>query len=412
MKINRFVSLVIAISGPTLGSSALAAPPESPRPEDRPRGELRQLDQRDLQHRQTEPMGPAERTSKLIGSTVSDSAGEKFGKIRDLAVDLERGRVLQIIVASGGILGVGGKLIAMPPTALNVNASGDFTTGIDRKRIDDAPEFLADNWLGATQPDQVSAMYRYYEVEPRLVPRYWNQETDRTPGAVARVATKGTQGSVERASKIVGLPVTHESGKEVGKVDDLVVDLAAGRVTMVVVSTGGFLGVGDELSGIPPSLFRHESDRGHLVLQVIKETLQSAPRFKSSQWSEYATSNQFRQVYQAYGVKPYFDGSTEADNTRLNVRDRDDRTLTPLDQGNSDSDIKTTADIRRSVTREDGLSVTARNVKIITVNGRVTLRGPVNSVAEKDRIESLAKSIAGDGKVDSQLEVAPEDSNK
>jgi hypothetical protein len=149
-----------------------------------------------------------------------------------------------------------------------------------------------------------------------------------------------------------------------------------------------------------------------VALLAVKESLQSAPRFKDSDWSSYATSNQFREVYRAYGVKPYFEGGPAADNTRLNVRDREPGTVNPVDQGNSESDLKTTADIRRSVTRDEGLSINAHNVKIITVNGRVTLRGPVKSVTEKERIEALAKSVAGVDKVDSQLEVAPDDSDK
>jgi len=92
------------------------------------------------------------------------------------------------------------------------------------------------------------------------------------------------------------------------------------------------------------------------------------------------------------------------DNTSVNVRDRNDATLTPGDQGESDSDRKTTATIRQSLTSNDQLSTTAKNVKIITMGGKVTLRGPVNTEAEKDAIESAVKQ-AGAVSVDNQLEV-------
>jgi hyperosmotically inducible periplasmic protein len=98
--------------------------------------------------------------------------------------------------------------------------------------------------------------------------------------------------------------------------------------------------------------------------------------------------------------------ATEPDNTGVNTRDKDGKTLTVFDQGSSESDRKITAAVREMVVEDDSLSTDAHNVKIITVTGVVTLRGPVNSLAEKNSIESKAKSVAGVSKVDNQLDVA------
>lgn len=94
-----------------------------------------------------------------------------------------------------------------------------------------------------------------------------------------------------------------------------------------------------------------------------------------------------------------------ADNTRKNQRDRSGETLTSGDQSNSSEDVKITAAIRRAVVKDHSLSATAKNVKIITANGAVTLRGPVKNDAEKARIAELAQSAAGNEKIDNQLEV-------
>lgn len=94
-----------------------------------------------------------------------------------------------------------------------------------------------------------------------------------------------------------------------------------------------------------------------------------------------------------------------ADNTSKNERDRSGDTKTSGDQSESPVDIKMTAAIRRAVVAENSLSMTAKNVKIITVNGVVTLRGPVNSAEEKATIAKLAQSAAGEAKIDNQLEV-------
>ena len=96
----------------------------------------------------------------------------------------------------------------------------------------------------------------------------------------------------------------------------------------------------------------------------------------------------------------------EADNTRINARDRRGSALTPLDQGSSETDRKLTQRIRQTIASDDSLSFTAKNVKIITVNGRVTLRGPVRTDAERRAVGSAAKRIAGDAQVENYLEIA------
>ena len=97
---------------------------------------------------------------------------------------------------------------------------------------------------------------------------------------------------------------------------------------------------------------------------------------------------------------------TAPDNTGRNVRDRGGATLTPGDQSETEADRTLTQRIRQAVVADDALSTTAKNVKIITVNGVVTLRGPVKTMAEKRTIEATAQQIAGADKVDSQLELS------
>jgi hyperosmotically inducible periplasmic protein len=94
-----------------------------------------------------------------------------------------------------------------------------------------------------------------------------------------------------------------------------------------------------------------------------------------------------------------------ADNTSKNERDRSAETKTSGDQSNSPEDVKITATIRRAVVNDYSLSATAKNVKIITADGAVRLRGPVKNEAEKAKIAELAQSAAGNAKIDNQLEV-------
>jgi len=95
-----------------------------------------------------------------------------------------------------------------------------------------------------------------------------------------------------------------------------------------------------------------------------------------------------------------------ADNSGKNVRDRQDNARTSGDQSNAKSDVTITKEVRKAVVADKTLSTNAHNVKIITTNGVVTLRGPVKSPQEKDTIGAKAKQVAGVKSVDNQLEVA------
>jgi hyperosmotically inducible periplasmic protein len=99
------------------------------------------------------------------------------------------------------------------------------------------------------------------------------------------------------------------------------------------------------------------------------------------------------------------DEKTKPDNTATNERDRSGETKTSGDQSNSSADLKTTQAIRQALMKDDELSMTAKNIKVITANGQVTLRGPVKTAQEKARIDQLAKSAAGGAKIDNQLDV-------
>ena len=98
--------------------------------------------------------------------------------------------------------------------------------------------------------------------------------------------------------------------------------------------------------------------------------------------------------------------AVEPDNSGRNVRDRDEQSKTSGDQSENEADRTISQNIRQAITADDTLSTNAKNVKIITNEGLVTLRGPVKSEKEKAEIEAKAKQIAGVKKVDNQLEIA------
>ena len=94
-----------------------------------------------------------------------------------------------------------------------------------------------------------------------------------------------------------------------------------------------------------------------------------------------------------------------ADNTGRNVRDRDKAAPTADDQTNAKQDRELAAAVRKAVVDDKSLSTSAHNVKIVSRAGMVTLRGPVNSSEEKQKVGDLATAVAGVNDVKNNLEV-------
>ena len=96
-----------------------------------------------------------------------------------------------------------------------------------------------------------------------------------------------------------------------------------------------------------------------------------------------------------------------ADNSKTNKRDQNSATPTADQQKMNPADRDLTKKIRASINSDKSLSTYAHNIKIISQDGKVTLRGPVRSEDDKAAIEAKATEVAGAGNVTSLLELAP-----
>jgi hyperosmotically inducible protein len=105
-------------------------------------------------------------------------------------------------------------------------------------------------------------------------------------------------------------------------------------------------------------------------------------------------------LIRAEGASP-----VQPDNTRINARDRGQGSLTAGQQSEDKGDLELTRRVRKAVVADKSLSMLAKNVKIVSVNGIVTLRGPVSTSADKSTIVAKAQAVAGPDKVNDQIEV-------
>jgi len=333
----------------------------------------------------------AAKAGDLIGLTVKNYQEEKLGKVQDIAVDVLSGRIVQVIISTGGFLGMGNTRTAVPPGALHQDVAGKILhLDVTKEAFAAAPKFDTAKWDEDTQSNRVVEFYGYYRQQPYFVndrangyaannlnliraetlPRNMDG-TIKTDGAsaverahnaeVARnveetsdtISTRNPDGTwtrqryangrgapglgyVQKSSQLIGMTVKNRQDEKIGKVENFTVDLPAGRIVAVIISTGGFMGMGDELSAVPPTALQFSPERDGLQLDATKESLVNAPHFQSNEWPDLGQPGYTASVYRAYQVEPYF--ATDADNTRRNVRDRDSRSLTPLDQGSSAAD--------------------------------------------------------------------------
>ncbi len=321
-----------------------------------------------------------EKVSKIIGMEVSDLQEKKLGKVKDLAIDLQAGRVAEVIVGTGGFVGMDEKMIAVPPECLTFANSGKELRLAESEPFRTSPFFKFSHWNEATSTANVEEVYHHFQIP-----------------------TYGSFGYLERTDKILGISTRNHEEKRLGKVENLVVDLNAGRVVEVILASGGFLGIKDEWSAVPPQAFHFNPAKDMLTLDVTREMLKNAPHFKPRDWRDSVNNSMsLAVVYKAYNVPPYFNPN-DAGATVQNAVPQG--AMIPANSTDTQNDAVITARIEQLIRATDGLSPDARQVQITTQSGRVTLKGLAASEKEKKQLGELAATVVSADHVDNQIEV-------
>lgn len=115
-----------------------------------------------------------------------------------------------------------------------------------------------------------------------------------------------TKPNVLSASTMIGDSVRNDAGKELGTLEELMIDLNQGRIAYAVLSFGGFMGLGDKLFAIPFDALRLDPNNEEFVLNVDKDTLKNAPGFDKNDWPETVDHDWMMGIYEHYGYEPYW----------------------------------------------------------------------------------------------------------
>jgi sporulation protein YlmC with PRC-barrel domain len=143
------------------------------------------------------------------------------------------------------------------------------------------------NWISTRNPD--GTWTREYYSNERRANNAWSR-----------------LGYVQKASRLMGTPVKNLQDQKLGKVENLMVDLSAGRILAVIISSGEYIGLGDELSAVPPTALRFNAEHDTLQLDASRDMLANSPHFNASQWPDFSQPGFVGGVYHAYNIVPYF----------------------------------------------------------------------------------------------------------
>lgn len=114
------------------------------------------------------------------------------------------------------------------------------------------------------------------------------------------------QPQVLSATTIIGDAVRNPEGEDLGRIEEIMIDLDEGRVAYAVLSFGGFMGLGDKLFAIPWQALSLRPDEHRFVLEVSRETLEEAPGFDKDNWPDTSDREWLVRVYRYYGYEPYW----------------------------------------------------------------------------------------------------------
>src|SRR5882724_13336717 len=215
------------------------------------------LSQTDMQSHKM--LGQIERANKLIGNEVLSSDNQKVGKLENFIVDLDTGKILYAVVGTGGVLGAGEKKFAVAPRAFNEPQNDNITLKVDKARLQGAPQFTSeiskDEEMG--KASFVNQVHQYFA----------QGISDRASTAASSAISSSTTEykGVFKANDLIGMKVKNSSDADLGKVDNVAVDLPNGHIPYVILSPDSSLKLGNDYFALPPSSLMAATDRKYLT---------------------------------------------------------------------------------------------------------------------------------------------------
>jgi sporulation protein YlmC with PRC-barrel domain len=120
---------------------------------------------------------------------------------------------------------------------------------------------------------------------------------------------------LQRVSRLLGKEVVNPNGENLGTIYDVIIDLQIDHIAYMVLSFGGFMGIGEKLFVVPAKALQPQPGGDKMVLNVEKDRLKEAPGFDRDNWPNLANREWGTQIHEYYGVAPYWQESEDTDET-------------------------------------------------------------------------------------------------
>ncbi|MCC4766438.1 PRC-barrel domain containing protein [Methanosarcina sp. DH1] len=244
-------------------------------------------------------------TGTIKGGKVVNRAGEDLGKIEELMIDLQSGRIAYVVLSFSEFMDLGDKFFAIPWQTLTPRLQEHaFLLGTTKEILEKAGGFEKGNWPLARE--ELAGTYTSYGYQP-----YWQVQTGMPEEAKSEMATRmGTMASRDNpdflsASTIKGDKVVNRAGEHLGKIEELMIDLEDGRIAYAALSFGGFLGLGSKLFAIPWQALQMKLHDHAILLDIPRDVLEKAEGFDKDHWP--VTNREWLSaMYSYYGYQPYW----------------------------------------------------------------------------------------------------------
>lgn len=336
-----------------------------------------------------EKLHPEQSFTELAGRQVWNYQNEMLGRIKFITADLENARLVEVVIASGGFFGLGGKLTSAPPRAFKLDETQQvMRLDMSKERFEATPAFKTSNPAAYSDKARVAAVIRHHGLQP------WFYLDGQVGGKNAEILHLG---HVERTDRILGLPIKSPQGQYLGQVGGLQMDLPKGQIVHVVDDTQAMGDNGNYI--LQPRALRYNAKHNGLILNENLKTLKGEPHL---QWVGSSR--------QSFREESFVNRKVQADqgpNSRQNAQASIDSKATAMKQGANFRDVQKTSLINQRIQSDPRLSTNAKNVEVITLNAQTTLWGHVNSDADRRKIGEIAMKAGRPENVSNQLEVRP-----
>jgi sporulation protein YlmC with PRC-barrel domain len=290
-----------------------------------------------------------QRTSELIGKELKNAQGENLGTIHDIVLTPDFRQVSYVALSSGGVLGMGSKLYAIPWSAIHVAADGTVTASLDKQALQQVPMFSSSDWPSQASSEGLSTGMAGRSACGQTSGSSMNQPGSSMSGQTSGSSTAGqpagsTSGSSSsnpsgastysqaatpspsqpgssaygqsisapsnaevqncRVSKLTGMAVRNGQGQDIGDIEDFVIDVPDGRVAYTIVSFGGFWGIGQKDAAVPFGAIDLQPSRGYALLNADRQTLESVA-FDPSNFPDLSNPQYAQHLHEVFKTEPY-----------------------------------------------------------------------------------------------------------